>query len=270
MILLLILPILTAGFLICNNSPKYYYRLHRYEGQHLYLKAAWLGLRSFLIATIVMLLINRYVPATVCGISIDLHQWLTNLFGTMGLSVKQAQEYSWILILSIALHIVAYASCVYRRKETEFRSGKAGIDSKILSMYEILKDSPLDVELCYSYIFKEPILISLSNRKVYVGIAVSLGEPNENEGMDQEISIAPLMSGYRDQQTLNAVFDTDYQNVDSDNEFKVTIRQELIDSVSKFDFDVYQKFQQQKQAKKQKTKVTFKPMENSFIWTWHP
>lgn len=249
MILLLILPILTAGFLICNHSPKHFYRLHRYEGQHLYLKAAWLGLRSLLIATILILFVNRFVPSEAWGLPLNIHQGFVNLFLAMEITQDQANQYSWFLIFSIGLHLVAYLSCLWRKMQIEARSNKAGKDSKILLMYDLLKDSPLDAELCQSYINNEPVLISLSSRKVYVGVATSLGEPNESEGMDQEISIAPLMSGYREPQTLNVVFDTYYENVSAGNDLMVTIRQELIDSVSKFDFDVYQAFQEDKKAK---------------------
>lgn len=246
MIFLLVLPILTAGFLVCNHSPKYYYRLHRYEGQHLYLKAASLGLNSFFITIAIVLVYGALVPDEIFGVQVSINRLLTSLFTKMGFSDLEANKYSWVFIISVLIHLVALFSCKYRKFQIDHRSKKEGIDLKILSMYEILNDSPLDAELSYSYIYQEPILISLNNRKVYVGIAVSLGEPNENEGMDQEISIAPLMSGYRDSETLNVVFDTNYQKINNDNDFKVTMRQELIVSVSKFDFDVYQEFQSQK------------------------
>lgn len=247
--LLLIIPILTAGFLTCNYNPKYSYRLHRFEGQHLYLKAASLGLKSFLIALLLVLLINNYFPPRVGEVSIDLHTYVWFLFREFDIPSEAANQYSWLFILSIAVHLIAAIACIWQKIWRLVVSKFLGIDSKFILMYEILKDSPLDAELFRSYAYQKPVLISLSTRKVYVGVAISLGEPNENEGMDQEISIVPIMSGYRDNNNLNVIFDTDYKTVSTDDDLKVTIRQELIDSVSRFNFDVYESFQKQKKSR---------------------
>lgn len=40
MLLLLIFPVLVAGFFACHIHPIHAYKLHRYEGQYLYLKSA--------------------------------------------------------------------------------------------------------------------------------------------------------------------------------------------------------------------------------------
>ena len=40
MFALLIVPILVAGFMACHIHPVFSYKLHRYEGQYLYLKSA--------------------------------------------------------------------------------------------------------------------------------------------------------------------------------------------------------------------------------------
>ncbi|HBK1079010.1 TPA: hypothetical protein H2C36_003192 [Salmonella enterica] len=79
-----------------------------------------------------------------------------------------------------------------------------------------------------------------------------MGEPNESEGMDQEISILPHISGYRDKDNLTVNFTTQYENIDTKVEIKVTLRQELIESVSRFDFDVYQQFLERKKEFKEK------------------
>ncbi|GGZ84088.1 hypothetical protein GCM10011274_46960 [Paraglaciecola chathamensis] len=138
----------------------------------------------------------------------------------------------------IRVWITNWAMNQFQRKE--------GVDPKIKLMSDVLSDSPLDSELLYSYIHDQSVLISLSNRKVYVGQVVSLGEPNESEGMDQEISILPHISGYRDKDNLTVNFTTQYESIDTKVEIKVTLRQELIESVARFDFDVYQQFLERK------------------------
>lgn len=81
----------------------------------------------------------------------------------------------------------------------------------------------------------------MEDRKVYVGKIISLGEPSETAGMDQDISIMPLMSGYRDKDTLRVTFTTDYDRVDS--EIYVSLRQDQIVSATEFNFDAYQTWQ---------------------------
>ncbi len=107
-------------------------------------------------------------------------------------------------------------------------------------MSNALSDSPLDKILFESYINSSPLLLTLGSRKVYVGTINSLGEPNESEGMDQEISIIPLMSGYRSKETLEVKFTTYYDAIGAD--LKIVIRQEQILSATLFSFEVYEKF----------------------------
>ncbi|TOO97436.1 hypothetical protein CGH26_26745, partial [Vibrio parahaemolyticus] len=54
MFALLILPILISGFIVLSIGPKERLRLHRYDGQLLYLKAAKIGLRYFLVVSLLV------------------------------------------------------------------------------------------------------------------------------------------------------------------------------------------------------------------------
>lgn len=60
--LLLILPILVSGYLVCMSHPYYFSRLHRYDGQLLYLRVAKLGLTCILVALTLSALISHFVP----------------------------------------------------------------------------------------------------------------------------------------------------------------------------------------------------------------
>lgn len=55
--LLIILPLLVSGYLVCIKHPYYYRRLHRFEGQLLYLQVARLGVVCLLAATCLSALI---------------------------------------------------------------------------------------------------------------------------------------------------------------------------------------------------------------------
>ena len=64
---LLILPILVSGFTVCHTHPYFKYKLHRYEGQYLYLQTAKLGFYCFGIAV----LIQSFL-LWVCNINLNL------------------------------------------------------------------------------------------------------------------------------------------------------------------------------------------------------
>jgi len=133
MFLLLIIPILISGFYICNHNLYYFYRLHRYEGQYLYLKSALLGFTCLIIASFLSLLFNKFIP-------LDAITFIDSLITS---AINDPIE-----------------------------------KSKIMLMSSILRDSPLDNILLKSYINESPLMLTLNDRKVYVGIVSSLGEPN--------------------------------------------------------------------------------------------
>ena len=242
MLAFLLLPVLTCGFFICYYSLPHFYKLHRYEGQQLYLKSAWLGVQCLFYALLVVAILNNVVPPTMFCVPVDLYSLVLALVKGIVPKESNASELTWLFLIAVTMHGIAFIRVwVTNWAMSQFQK-KEGVDPKIKLMSDVLSDSPLDSELLYSYINDKSVLISLSNRKVYVGQVVSMGEPNESEGMDQEISILPHISGYRDKDNLTVNFTTQYQSIDTKVEIKVTLRQELIESVTRFDFDVYEQF----------------------------
>lgn len=75
----------------------------------------------------------------------------------------------------------------------------------------ILGDSPLAAQLYHLYLQRKPAMLSMADRKVYVGMIADMGEPTETEGPDQEIALLPMLSGYRDKDTLKVEFTTFYK-----------------------------------------------------------
>lgn len=238
----LLIPVLTCGFFVCYHSLPHFYKLHRYEGQQLYLKSALLGVQCAFWAIAVLVVFNTYVPSGFLGIPTDLYSFVFKLIKGMILRESSANELTWFLLIAITMHTIAYIRVWSTNWAIKKFQAKQDVEPKIRLMFDVLSDSPLESELFYSFINRQPVLITLSNRKVYVGQVISMGEPNESEGMDQEISILPHISGYRNIDTLHVNFTTQYESIDTNVEMKVTLRQELIESVSRFDFDVYQQF----------------------------
>lgn len=246
MLAFLLLPVLTCGFFVCYHSLPHFYKLHRYEGQQLYLKSAWLGLQCLFYALLVVVVLNAFAPSSLFGVPINIYSFVLTLVKGIVAKASSANELTWLFLVAVTMHGIAYIRVWVTNWAMNQFQKKEGVDPKIKLMSDVLSDSPLDSELLYSYINDQSVLIALSNRKVYVGQVVSMGEPNESEGMDQEISILPHISGYRDKDNLTVNFTTQYESIDTTIEIKVTLRQELIESVSRFDFDVYQQFLERK------------------------
>jgi len=108
-------------------------------------------------------------------------------------------------------------------------------------MASILKDSPIDYLFFKSYVEDGFfIMFTMEDRKVYIGRVVSLGEPNESEGLDQEITITPYASGYRNKDDLRLEITTKYTEVSSD--ISLTIRQDKIISATHFSQEIFEEF----------------------------
>lgn len=264
MFLLLIIPILISGFYVCNHNLYYFYRLHRYEGQYLYLKSALIGFTSLIISSFFALLLNKFIPNQIWNIPIDVISFIDSLIApAIGNPNISSTQLSWIILLSVLTQItgwlwvkLSHLHIWLREKDIE--------KSKIMLMSSILRDSPLDNILLESYIAETPLMLTLNDRKVYVGIVSSLGEPNESEGMDQEIAIIPIMSGYRSKENFSVSFNTDYEIVEKD--LNIVIRQEIINSATEFDFDTFNKFANKQKTNQLEKSISIPANSKYFFW----
>lgn len=244
MLVLLIFPVLVAGFLACHIHPIHAYKLHRYEGQYLYLKSAELGIKCFAIGAVFTLGAHAWLPDRIqfCSveISLQLANGLAALLETVGTKDHaEATRGAWFFILSAATFMAAYVAKTWGYGMLYLRFGSKDRQKiKVYVMGRILADSPLDYLLFELSLSKDKYaMITLEDRKVYVGKVIDMGEPTETNGIDQDISIMPLMSGYRDKDTLKIEFTTDYDEVEAD--IYLSLRQDKIISVTEFDFDAY-------------------------------
>ncbi len=101
----------------------------------------------------------------------------------------------------------------------------------------------------------KPILITLTSRKIYVGVPLSSAYLHRNP--NAELAIIPYASGFRDKKTHELVFNTDYTDIVLSSieggkdriegldvtDFRVVIPVSEIVSVRMFDFCVYRRFQ---------------------------
>ncbi len=247
MLLFLIFPILVAGFFACHIHPIHSYKLHRYEGQYLYLKSAELGIKCFAIALLTALAAHYWLPEAISfhyfSVNLYLSASLTEAMKVMGAEDDtEAAKLAWFFILSTLTFLSAFVTKAWGHISLRHRFGTWS--SKITKLYvigELLSDSPLDDLLFKLSLQKDKYaMLTMADRKVYVGKIIDLGEPTETNGMDQDISIMPLMSGYRDTDTLKVKFETFYEEVESD--IYLSLRQDAIISATEFDFEAYRKW----------------------------
>lgn len=240
MLAILLISIIANGFIILRLSPSQFYKLHRFDGQLLYIKATFLGV----IVTAVSFILDSYF-----GIVNHIYKLLPKNGLAIFFETKHLQE-CFVFFLFAGLVSVLYCFLdsikLFLRARWLFRGIKNKPSysdlAKILLMHTILNDSPLDKLLFLSYVQNIFLLITMSDRKVYVGRVISLGEPNERQGPDQEISIVPVFSGYRDKDTLFVNLNTCYANNEDAKDVYLILKQENIVSACEFVESLYQKF----------------------------
>ena len=235
----------------------------------LYLQSASIGLVCLLLAYALLVVIDFFGPVTICSYNVNVEAFLIKLTqASLNVDPTQASMLTWVFLITVGTLAIALLWTLNDQRRLKKLSKKHDVDAQIILMGRVLADSPLDALLYESYVYENIyVMLTLSNRKVYVGVVNNMGEPNEIEGFDQEISLVPILSGYRDKDDLSVHWTTSYQEVDPDENLRIVIRQELIESASEFDFDTWEAFAASRKAKQKKIKVTFNPNQNSFSWT---
>lgn len=237
---LLLIPLLVSGFLLCNLAPPLYYRLHRFEGQYLYLKTAQWGLVLVLLGMAVSAIIAEVFDQLRCVSPPEwIGGWLLNGVHQPQpqrlMNAEQATYAGWLAFITVVTIAIAYLlgqvwRWVYKSE-----------GSRLALLKRILSDSPLDSRLFEAFIDKRTVLITLESRKAYVATVSMLGEPNETQAPAQEISLIPLLSGYRDKDTLSLRLQNDYHDATGarPDDMSIIVRQADIASISWFDLDTY-------------------------------
>lgn len=241
MAFLLILPILVSGFLVYHNHPLYFQKLHRHEGQYLYIQCAQLGIQTLLFSVALVVtanwLFSLIPPSCLRPESLKFLAATSSQLIEFGLSKQASADFYSTLVWAILISLFPVPQLwgmlsryAYYRLWLGARDDK---QVKVTVSASIHRDSPLDYVLFESAVKQQPIMLSMSDRKVYIGVVTSTGEPNETEGPDQEINLLLMTSGYRDKDKLTVTFTTKYSEVKVQP--VITLKQDLIVSASPFD-----------------------------------
>ncbi|WP_156502521.1 MULTISPECIES: hypothetical protein [unclassified Oleiphilus] len=74
-------------------------------------------------------------------------------------------------------------------------------------MYDVFQKDDLSKTILTSMIEEKPLQVTLDNRKAYVGYVLDTVEPMTESSY---LTILPMMSGYRDSETLELTLSNDY------------------------------------------------------------
>ncbi|CAM6728769.1 hypothetical protein ENINMM108B2_23730 [Enterobacter intestinihominis] len=262
MFVFLVIPILVSGFLLVHIHPIYKYKLHRYEGQFLYLKSAQYGLYSMILGVVFFIYTSGSLSIPYTTISFDFINFIhthLNFINSINQDKKLLDELSIIFSITIftLFFPIVWTLLSFIRLFIKYRT----FDIKPYIMSRILNDSPLDKFLLNASISKNKddavVMLTMQDRKVYVGNVITTGEPSETEGPDQEIEFIPWISGFRHKDTLTVTFTTDYKILKE--RITLILKQEEILSATSFSFKHYEEFEKRKaEFKKNKLKDIIK------------
>lgn len=257
MIALLLIPILVSGYILVVANLYHYYQLHRYDGQLLYLKVAAHGTMSvvgvIIAAAVLKFLFPNFHPIAILSDVLHIKKIINgNKVETWLALISLASvilSLIWVLLIWFKNLVLGFF-CEKQHHENVLHAKKLRILRKTIS------NSTLDSMLLDAMESnpKMPILVTLSSRKVYVGIVNGIQEPTESEAPNSYISIFPIMSGYRDKDTLSITFTNSYPSevmvhsavtVDSLKTHKVKnmdilISADEISHLSWFDFELFE------------------------------
>lgn len=197
---LLIIPLLISGFIVITKHPYHFYRLHRYDGQLLYMKASVHGFYCMVSVIIVALALKHFTT--------HFHPvGIVARYGDFSDDPSDNRLYSWLIVISVCSVLAgvvwAYSARAYYfiRFVKRIFTGKLKCETKELYNHlklsvlaPLLSELPVNKLFFESLMLRKPVLVTLKSGKVYVGIISQMSEPNETDAPNQEVTLIPLMS----------------------------------------------------------------------------
>jgi hypothetical protein len=231
-----VLIILLIGFTALHCYKPAYYRLHRHEGQYLYLRSAHWGVRFLIAAVVLAYLVSKTLQCIgwQTGLFVAFSQWLS------GYGVPASATMTAAVVLAFILAMMS--GWIHRSLYMIFKGKLVSDHYDMMMVYSSLQDSPLDRMLMDAWLDEKTVMFHMRDRKVYVGLVLSAAEPSESRTGNQEVLIRPYISGYRDKDNLGVHFTTAYKKVEQ--RVELLIRQDEILSLTFFDPEVFHKINQ--------------------------
>ncbi|MGB3124513.1 MAG: hypothetical protein WBB95_11945 [Pseudomonas sp.] len=261
--LLIIPPLLVSGYVVCTRHPFYYVRLHRFQGQLLYLQVARLGMVCLIVATFlsaaIWVLSKQKIHIAGYEIASDYSTYLGNLLVHLDIA-NERNCTLWVFLIQAgltALVIPFFWARLYGRVRKKILALETDAQLYSLLCLGLLEGNPFRILLKESIVQFAPCMFSLSDRKVYVGIVLFAGTPTESEGVDHAFSLLPILSGYRDKDTLEVTFNTHYAH--TEQPLPILLIQENVICATRFDFTAWNTFQSRKNRKARQGQFYHRP-----------
>lgn len=198
---LLIAGAVVVGYVFAARLLWLRYRLRLTQGYHTFL---------FTAASSVIPLILAGFVASWSGLESRLGHLVVRLLDPAGLDLSP--EVISILVLMLIALVLAATIPIIVHFLAGLLLGKTMKQLKLNAMY-LAEPAPVLSGLQFSsYHYGIPMLVTLSDRKVYVGFPAYISS-SLYSAYGSEIHLTPLISGYRDEKTLAFVPTTSYETV---------------------------------------------------------
>lgn len=237
--------ILVSGYLFSINALPTRYKFKRSEGWSAYFFVSAWGILFFSIGWLLCSLLNCVGFADKLGLFLgfnkDTASHVIPFSADSGSVILNLQIATWAAVSMLLAFFCGLIIKLWYNKAT--RKHKA--------IAKAARSNPIEELMIEASLTMFPIVATLKSKKVYVGW---VRKPALEHGKVEYISLIPLLSGYREKDTLSVVFSTNYNDHYSESgvyngtsklgleHFRVVIPISELDNISLFDFDTYKKF----------------------------
>ena len=208
-----LISVAIVGYVFLTNTLAYKFKVPKYQGHHLVYRALTTGLIFFVIAFFILWVLIIFFN--------ELPVKLLLLVKSNGLPSLNLTNISFLLIMVISFALVLIGISIYNRASiVEYIEQEFGrhipISSKLrkkAELYWYLKSTESEFISHFMSTTKiKTLLITLKNNRCYVAVPYEIIEPR-GQADHNELSIIPLVSGYRDPSDMCLELTTDYDDV---------------------------------------------------------
>ncbi|KMW71146.1 hypothetical protein TI10_22395 [Photorhabdus luminescens subsp. luminescens] len=259
---ILIAVILISGYIYVNLSLSTRYRYKRSEGWDAYffvaawgavfVCGAWLVCSLLSVTGVFRWLVNSILYCF--DLKADVFQRLLPISFEKSSSYKELKVAAWGVVSIALAGLVGYQ----RKRKTE--KG----DRRFDALARAVGNNPFESMLMEASVRQFPVIVTLSSRKFYVGLVSC---PAFEHGDCHHIELLPLLSGYRDKDTLTINITTNYRQhyIEAGicdrkigglslSDFRTLVDKRVVESISFFDPSTYTIFKQHEEGDKQACK----------------
>lgn len=254
---LLLAVILVSGFIYVNLSLSTRYRYKRSSGWDAYFFVAAWGVVYFLAGGIFTFVLNLtggfHWIAQLLKLTPDTFSGMLSTTKDKAQQVSEIKQIAWVII---SIVLATFVGLLSKR-----RTSKG--DRRWDALAKAVGNNSFEAILLEASARVFPIIITLSSRKIYVGLVTC---PALENGHSEYIEMLPLLSGYRDKDELTITITTNYQkhyvesgvtngNSELDiQDFRVLVPKDETETISFFDIETYNKFKENEERDKESHK----------------